>query len=151
MTSTLQTFDVAVSVQPGRAVVAVTGELDMDTCPQLAAATDALDLADQRLTVDLSHVTFMDCVALHQLLTLRRRALDQHGRLELSAIPDHALRMLDQGHVTRSPSARAAYSRPRPRPRTGYTVAAERPAPVAAALAGGGEALFRHTNRYPWP
>ncbi|MFE5717590.1 STAS domain-containing protein [Streptomyces erythrochromogenes] len=95
MTSTLQTFDVAVSVQPGRAVVAVTGELDMDTCPQLAAATDALDLADQRLTVDLSHVTFMDCAALHQLLALRRRALDQHGRLELSAIPDHALRMLD--------------------------------------------------------
>ncbi|RCH61742.1 anti-sigma factor antagonist [Streptomyces sp. SDr-06] len=71
------TFDVAVAEHPCRAVVAVSGELDLDTCPYVIEATGALSLHGQTLIMDLSAVTFMDSVGLNLLLRLRQRAEEE--------------------------------------------------------------------------
>ncbi|MEW1635303.1 STAS domain-containing protein [Streptomyces sp. NPDC093801] len=89
-------FDVAVTApSPGRAVVAVSGELDVDTGPQLTEATDALTLPGLDLTLDLSAVTFMDSCGLNTLLRLRRRACAEGAMLRLCGAPQQALRVLD--------------------------------------------------------
>ncbi|MFD6966847.1 STAS domain-containing protein [Streptomyces sp. NPDC059979] len=89
------TFDVDVTVHPGRTVVTVTGDLDMDTCPHLTQALDALTLRGQVLALDLSAVTFMDSTALNLLLALLTRAHTEDAVLELYEVPEQGLRLLD--------------------------------------------------------
>nr|WSX53766.1 STAS domain-containing protein [Streptomyces sp. NBC_00974] len=89
------TLNVHVTVNAGRAVVTVTGSLDMDTCPRVTATTDALTLHGQILTLDLSAVTFIDSSALNMLLNLRNRAHAEDGALELRGVPAQAMRVLD--------------------------------------------------------
>ncbi|MEU3910015.1 STAS domain-containing protein [Streptomyces sp. NPDC029721] len=89
-------FAVAVNaVGPSHTVVAVTGELDIDTGPDLAKAIDALELPGLVLTVDMTAVTFMDSSGLNTLLRLRRRTGRDGGALHLFGVPDQALRVLD--------------------------------------------------------
>ncbi|MFF2195396.1 STAS domain-containing protein [Streptomyces sp. NPDC058157] len=80
---------------PDRAVVAVCGELDMQTSLDLTEATDALPFAGLDLTLDLSGVTFMDSAGLNTLLRLRRRVRAEGATLSLSGVPDQALRVLE--------------------------------------------------------
>ncbi|OLZ69600.1 hypothetical protein AVW11_09955 [Streptomyces amritsarensis] len=87
-------LDLGVAVSPGRTVLTVGGELDMDTAPHLTEAFDLLDL-HQRLILDLSGVTFIDSCGLNTLLTLRHRVSLTGGSLELGGLPDQALRLLD--------------------------------------------------------
>ncbi|MER6256929.1 STAS domain-containing protein [Streptomyces sp. NPDC001584] len=68
-------------------------DLDMDTCPHLAEALDALTLRGQVL--DLSAVTFMDSSALNLLLAVRTRAHAEDAVLELYGVPEQGLRLLD--------------------------------------------------------
>ncbi|MFE5861518.1 STAS domain-containing protein [Streptomyces virginiae] len=89
------TFDVDVTVDPGRTVVCVTGDLDMDTCPHLAEALEALTLPGRILALDLSAVTFMDSSALNLLLAVRARAHTEDAVLELYEVPEQGLRLLD--------------------------------------------------------
>lgn len=84
-----------VTVHADRAVVTVAGSLDMDTCPHVTEATDALTLRGRILVLDLSAVTFIDSSALNMLLNLRNRAHAEGGTLELRAVPAQALRVLD--------------------------------------------------------
>ncbi|MET8298520.1 STAS domain-containing protein [Streptomyces sp. NPDC005180] len=75
--------------------VTVTGELDMETCPDVTKITEALSLDGKTLTVDLSAVTFMDSSGLNALLRLRSRAQTEAASLRLAGVPDQALRVLD--------------------------------------------------------
>ncbi|MFE5808406.1 STAS domain-containing protein [Streptomyces sp. NPDC056491] len=78
-----------------RTVLTITGALDMDTVPHIAAATDPLALGGLTLVLDLSAVTFMDSAGLNTLLILRNRIEAEQGILELRGLPDQALRLLD--------------------------------------------------------
>ncbi|MFD5514054.1 STAS domain-containing protein [Streptomyces sp. NPDC127051] len=89
------TFDVDVTVHPGRTVICVTGDLDTDTSPYVTEALDALTLYGQVLALDLSAVTFMDSSALNMLLTLRTRAHAEDAVLELYGVPEQGLRLFD--------------------------------------------------------
>ncbi|MFE4863118.1 STAS domain-containing protein [Streptomyces sp. NPDC056670] len=89
------TFGVTVTEYPYRAVVAVSGELDLDSCPYVTEATDALPLRGQTLVIDLSAVTFMDSMGLSMLLRLRRRAENESGTLELCGIGEQVARVLE--------------------------------------------------------
>ncbi|MFD7030207.1 STAS domain-containing protein [Streptomyces sp. NPDC059917] len=82
-------------VQRPRTVLVITGSLDMDTVPDVTAATDALTLNERTLILDLSAVTFMDSSGLNTLLTPRNRIEADHAALELRGAPDQVVRLLD--------------------------------------------------------
>ncbi|MFD5891968.1 STAS domain-containing protein [Streptomyces sp. NPDC060334] len=88
-------FDVDVTMKNDRAVMAVAGELDVNTIPYIMEATDALALG-QPLTLDLSGVTFMDSSALNMLLILRDRAHTEGGMVELRKVTAQTLRLLER-------------------------------------------------------
>ncbi|MFK0181637.1 STAS domain-containing protein [Streptomyces xanthochromogenes] len=89
-------FDVTVTEHPYRAVVAVSGELDVGTCPFVTEATDALSLRGQTLILELSGATFMDSTGLAMLLQLRERARHEDGRLEVCGIDEPVKRVLER-------------------------------------------------------
>ncbi|MFJ7158777.1 STAS domain-containing protein [Streptomyces sp. NPDC101118] len=89
------TFDVHVTETPERTVVVVAGELDLSTSAHVTQATDALVLTGRTLSVDLAAVPFIDSSGLNMLLTLRRRAEQEHAGLELRGLGRQALRLLD--------------------------------------------------------
>ncbi|WP_234363396.1 STAS domain-containing protein [Streptomyces sp. TN58] len=89
------TLGLRVAVRPGRTVLTVAGELDMDTAPHLAEATGTIDLHRRTLTLDLSAVTFIDSSGLNALLALRHRVGLAGGALELTGLRDQPLHLLD--------------------------------------------------------
>ncbi|MFI6345864.1 STAS domain-containing protein [Streptomyces sp. NPDC050560] len=77
-----------------RAVVALTGALDMQTAGDLYRQASGL-LADHPLLImDLSRTTFCDSSGYNALLRLRRRALEAGGQLVLAAPPPAVSRLL---------------------------------------------------------
>src|SRR3954453_269920 len=82
-----------------RVIVAVGGELDFATAPQLAATVDELlDVGFGRIVVDLRRLTFLDSAGVHPLvsagdsarrrgcaLSLVRGSSNVHGVFELTA------------------------------------------------------------------
>jgi anti-anti-sigma factor len=63
----------------GATVLALVGELDAGTAPELLTTLyDAIDQAPRDVTVDLSMVTFMDCAIVGSLVAARSRA-GAHG------------------------------------------------------------------------
>ena len=81
----------------GAATITATGEIDMDTSGDLADAITAA-LSDPRVTevvIDLGHVTFLDMVALGDLLRRRADALDTGRTLRLTAPRGVVRRVLD--------------------------------------------------------
>lgn len=89
------TLDLGVAVSTDRTVLTVSGELDMDTAPDLTQAADVLDLRGQTLALDLSDVTFVDSSGLNALLALRHRVDVAGGTLELIGLCEQALHLLD--------------------------------------------------------
>ena len=66
---------VAVRDEPEATVVAVAGEIDLVTAPQLTAALDELLRTTTRhIAIDLSETTFMDSTAVHVLVQAHQRA-----------------------------------------------------------------------------
>lgn len=75
------------SVEDGRALLRVSGEVDLLTAPRLdAALADGLG-AGRPLTVDLRGVTFIESSGLRSLLEARRRA-DGAGPVVLVVRPE---------------------------------------------------------------
>ena len=73
-------FALVVQDEPAGTIVAVTGELDLLSAPQLRAALDALVGANPRhIAIDLTATTFMDSAGVHALLDARDRASDRAG------------------------------------------------------------------------
>ncbi|MGA8718680.1 MAG: STAS domain-containing protein [Solirubrobacteraceae bacterium] len=61
--------------EPTGTVVAVTGELDLLSAPQLRTALDALLPANARhIAIDLTNATFMDSAGVHAVLDASHRA-----------------------------------------------------------------------------
>ena len=69
-------FDVQRTTVAGRPALAVRGELDLATAPELAAAVDAHLAAAQpsALVIDLTHTTFMDSSGARELVRTARAA-----------------------------------------------------------------------------
>ena len=64
-----ETFGISGEAGHGRAVVSVTGELDVATAPDLRARLDeAIDAGSAVVIVDLLGVTFLDSTALGVLI-----------------------------------------------------------------------------------
>lgn len=83
LSSLPSTFEVVTELRGDRAVIVVKGELDIATCPELAAAL-AMQAAHRRsLLLDMSGVEFMDSIGLRLLLHARDRALHDGREFEL--------------------------------------------------------------------
>ena len=77
-----------------RTVVAVQGEIDLDTAPALVAAIDqALSDGAAELWIDLTETEFMDSSGLHALLDAQRRTSEINRRLAVIC-PGGAVRRL---------------------------------------------------------
>ena len=67
-----------------RAVVAVRGEIDLFTAPELKATlTDAIEEGKLRIVVDLSETTFLDSTALGVLIGAIKRLRGRDGRMTI--------------------------------------------------------------------
>jgi anti-sigma B factor antagonist len=87
-------FAVERTVGSVRACVAVAGEVDACTAPDLLAALLEAVEVDPRLTVDLSAVTFMDSQGLTALLRARQEAEHRGGTIRLEGVPPRVLKLL---------------------------------------------------------
>ena len=81
-------FDVK-SHGPDGVVIAVAGEVDMATAPQLADCL--LDHADTDVMVDLSQVGFLDSAGLNVLVQAYKRLRNEGNRLRTTGEQDHVL------------------------------------------------------------
>jgi len=67
-----------------RHVVAVRGEIDLFTAPELKSAlADAIEEGRLRIVVDLSETTFLDSTALGVLIGAVKRLRSREGRLTI--------------------------------------------------------------------
>jgi anti-sigma B factor antagonist len=72
------------TIDDERHVVAVTGEIDLFTAPELKAALgEAIEAGRRRIVVDLSDTTFLDSTALGVLIGTVKRLRSREGRLTL--------------------------------------------------------------------
>ena len=72
------------SLDADRHVVAVRGEIDLFTAPDLKSAlSDAMESGHDRIVVDLTDTTFLDSTALGVLIGAVKRLRSRDGRLTL--------------------------------------------------------------------
>lgn len=72
------------TIDEERHVVAVTGEIDLFTAPELKAALgEAIEAGRRRIVVDLTSTTFLDSTALGVLIGTVKRLRAREGRLTL--------------------------------------------------------------------
>src|SRR4051794_41276578 len=72
------------AVDAGTHVVAVRGEIDLFTAPELKAALgEAIEADRSRIVVDLSETTILDSTALGVLLGTVKRLRSRDGRLTI--------------------------------------------------------------------
>jgi len=73
--------------QPERTVLFVSGEIDMQTAPDLRAQVDDLDVAHRTLVLDLAGVGFVDSSGLGSLLGIKKQQDRAGGQLLLARVP----------------------------------------------------------------
>ncbi|MGH9119038.1 MAG: STAS domain-containing protein [Acidimicrobiales bacterium] len=81
----------------GRAVIALAGELDVDTAPQVGAALDDLG-TDEELTaviIDVSRLTFIDSTGLRVILAGRESLQAGGATLSLDGASGVVARVLE--------------------------------------------------------
>jgi anti-sigma B factor antagonist len=72
------------SLDDTRHVVAVSGEIDLFTAPELKSAIgEALEAGHSRIVVDLSNTTFLDSTALGVLIGAVKRLRSRDGALTI--------------------------------------------------------------------
>ena len=74
--------------------VAVAGEVDAYTAPQMKAALLEAVSRHRSVAVDLAAVTFMDSQGLAALLRARQEAESRGGSLRLERVPGRVLKVL---------------------------------------------------------
>jgi anti-sigma B factor antagonist len=73
-----------------RQVIAVTGEIDLFTAPELKAAiADAIEEGRTRLVIDLTDTSFLDSTALGVLIGAIKRLRGRGGRLTIVNVDDN--------------------------------------------------------------
>jgi anti-sigma B factor antagonist len=82
-------------------VVAVAGDVDIQTAPQLRECLDAL-VADGRMAVvvDLAGVNFLDSSALGVLIAVQRQLIDAGGELRLARPRPHVRKIFGITRLT---------------------------------------------------
>ncbi|MER6398820.1 STAS domain-containing protein [Kitasatospora sp. NPDC001603] len=86
---------VEMRLAPGHTVVAIAGDLDIET---LLPAQEALERAfwdNQVVIADLEQVTFCDSSALNLLLKVRANAIAAGAQLRLAAVSEPVRRLLE--------------------------------------------------------
>lgn len=96
---------ISTRTENGTATVAVIGELDIATAPDLSSHLDGVLLGrHQRILIDLSGVSFIAASGLGLLVTVRLRAERQHTALVLTGLSPTVQRLLKitklDGHFT---------------------------------------------------
>ena len=76
------------------AVVAVSGELDIDSAPGLEADLAPVADAGRPLILDLAGLRFCDCAGLSLFLRVQQRARAAGGSLHLAALTPRVLRVI---------------------------------------------------------
>ena len=80
----------------GTTVLAVGGDVDLHTAPQLRDRIRTLvDEGTRRLVVDMTGVEFLDSTGLGTLLGSRKQLVALDGRLALAVLSDHVLKVFE--------------------------------------------------------
>jgi anti-sigma B factor antagonist len=108
-------LDIAVDDRPAATVVAIGGELDLNTAPELLQAlTRLVDDGRRHLIVDLSRLTFCDSSGLSVLVRVRNRLDGRAGDVRLASPRPIVSRVLDVSGLAEVfgtyPSVREAYA-----------------------------------------
>ena len=82
-----------VSRSNGSAILAIAGEIDIATAPELANALN--DFAHESVTVDLSAVTFMDSSGLATLSDAHRRITRAGGQFAIDGAQPQVQRIFE--------------------------------------------------------
>ncbi len=78
------------AIDAERRVVAVSGEIDLFTAPELKAAlSETIDSGGSRIVVDLTETTFLDSTALGVLIGAVKRLRSGDGRLTIVNVDDN--------------------------------------------------------------
>lgn len=78
------------------ALVAVAGDIDIETAPTLrAGALEVIAQGHPHLILDCTRVTFCDSSGFSALIGILRSAKVDNGSLVLACVPDRLARMLD--------------------------------------------------------
>ncbi|WP_197289110.1 STAS domain-containing protein [Nocardia sp. NRRL S-836] len=96
-TATME-LNVGSDVQRGWRVLAVAGELDIDTVPVLSARLDA-DVTGKHAVLDLSMLQFMDSTGLALVLDWHRRLAESGGQLRIAAVQVPVMRLFTLADV----------------------------------------------------
>ena len=87
-------FQICTTHSEGTAFVAIRGELDLATCPELEAVLAQQASADHRVVLDLSELRFIDSSGIRVLLMASRRAQREGSELGLIRGQEPVMRTL---------------------------------------------------------
>ena len=86
---------------PGVTVVAVGGEIDIASSPELSRRLDAVDAAGPfHVVVDLSGLTFVDSSGIRSLVVSAREMEGRGGAMVLAAPQSHVQRVFSTVHLS---------------------------------------------------
>jgi anti-sigma B factor antagonist len=95
-------FELSESDMPdGTRLVALRGELDMLSCPQLTKCLDELGAAGTNVRLDLSGLSFMDSTGVRALYSAAKHARDGGPALEVVPPVGEPMRVLEITGVNR--------------------------------------------------
>lgn len=92
-------FDLTRTDRDGLAVVAVNGELDCATAPELAEALAPLAEPGKVVLVDLRDTDFVDCAGIAPLVAAAQRQREMGGRLILDSREGPVKRFIDRTNL----------------------------------------------------
>ena len=82
-------------------VLAIVGEIDMATAPEVERAIDRGHDGTRRVVIDLTEVTFLDSSALNALVHSQRNLAEHDIAFRIVSPSDHAVRnVFDITHLT---------------------------------------------------
>jgi anti-anti-sigma factor len=90
-----QLFAAAVTLDAGRAVVTLHGELDLMNTGALAACFAGISPAVNEVVLDLAELDFIECCGLRAIVAATRAAAERGGSLSIRAPRPHLRRLLD--------------------------------------------------------
>lgn len=88
-------FEVEVTREPGRTVVAPAGELDIATCEALERRIVPLLSQGEHVVVDLCDLLFIDVAGMRALLSCARLASDRGARFSIALGSDRVRRLFE--------------------------------------------------------
>ena len=109
----MRVLTIATHTDGARHVLALAGDLDFRTAPQLHAGVQALALGpDRGLVIDLSGLTFCDSSGITAMLAAQRLAAAAEAPMALAAVPGRVTRTfklagLDQVFTVHATTAEA--------------------------------------------